>query len=414
MESQPIESLFDFNIKKNPGAVIRRSTIEYHADRDRYAPGETIILEFNTKSNHLYGPNCRLEGSFTVISADDITTSFDTLGHNLAATMFKNIRLSWSGYEVVNELEVGQRIDAADIMSCDRDYFDSEGESMGYHEDRLGNGLNSRFSQGGFVQDFSIPMHHILGFFGQTNFIPTGLVKKELRLEFKLKSLADMITWVNLPVDGVVNIDTVRLVTDQYTLSPEIEASIQKVCKTTGINYTFDTWSSRRFRTTSQGNQTFQMTEFVNRALGFMFRVSSDLILNEPRTDNLLVNVYSDTIVDWRVKLGKSFYPANFNVSDVTFAYNETLKAFNNLSDCTRPPVLSLNEYQNGRHVVSVDFERSITDEEGSSATPTILSNNLELDINLGDPSGTVWVIFAYLHYQKAIKLLNNQVLDSR
>ena len=89
------------------------------------------------------------------------------------------------------------------------------------------------------------------------------------------------------------------------------------------------------------------------------------------------------------------------------------MKSFNNLSDCTRPPSLTLERYKTLRHVIGGELERDIVSEDGASGVQTRTNNHLSLDIDVTVPGGDSFDVYVYLNYQRAIKLLQGQVIES-
>lgn len=411
-QPQNIQALLDYDIANDSGIIVNRRSIEYFADRTSYQQNDTLVINFNTGIDFIYGPNCRIEGEF-LINGDAAATTFepgDLQGHSVASLVFKDIRLVSDSAELSDEHDVHKRIDMVDSMSCDADYLQTEGSVQGYFDQVLTGGGVSRFSDGAGFANFSIPMHHLIGFFRQNTLIPSGMMSGGLRLEIVLQPEGRVAVWSG--VSQTYNLNNVRIVTDSYTLSEDTMDQLQQVELETGIDFTYDTYTNSTQRLTNSGKNTIDLLQSVNRALSVYARVSSVNDQNDDQKDFLKAIDYSN-VNSWRFRVGSEFIPSNTDVLRITQSYNETLKSFNNLSDCTRPPSLTLERYKTLRHVIGGELERDIVSEDGASGVQTRTNNHLSLDIDVTVPGGDSLDVYVYLNYQRALKLLAGEVLES-
>lgn len=400
------ESMF-FEIENDSNVIISRNTTEYFADRPSYTAGDTAVIQFNTKNHFMYGPNCRLEGRLEIVGDANARISTDiTLGHSVMA-VFKRLILRSGSFELASENKINKRVDMVDNMSCPRQYMFTQGANMGYVEE-FPPGV-SRFVLGVGFDDFSIPLHHVLGFFSQTSLIPTGLMKDGLRFEFELESASRAIVWIGAAQQYFIK--DLRIVSDEYHLSDLVLGQLIERELHDGIKFSYETYKHKEGIITKTGTSEFDIDENVNRALSFLVRISSNLDEDQP-TAEYLRSIFYQEIRSWRVKLGKEYMPKNYDVTNVVRSYQETLKAFNNLANCVQPPSVKLIDYFQSKHTIGVDLEKNNVSSEGAAGVKTTRRDNLRFIVNVFVGIGEFYRVHMFVHYQKVVMLKSGKLIE--
>lgn len=425
IEPQPIQALLDYQIAQESGVIVKRQVIEHLAQRQSYGPTEQVRINWTSGGSMVFGPTSRLEfnleitGNNNAVLRNSVVDNVRQIGHGVHSSIIRDSKLRVGSVQIYDENFVGIRTDANDLMSCSKTYLQNTGTMMGYFDKPIGiNSVvneRSRFSAltaGRQEFSVSIPLHHIAGFWGQPLLIPFGIMSGEAEMELILQNVIEAI---HAPGGGANYVVTdVRLQLDTITLADEVMQQILAVRDVEGVPYSFDTFVSSVKTFTAANKQTIELNQNVSRALTAFARLrpaSRDIQAGE---DALSMSDYNAVIQDWRFRLGSTFYPENTSVLNPAQSYAETLKAYNNLQDCSRPPGLDFEEYIQFGHVIGVDLQRDPgVSEDGASGISTKANRNLVLEITLKVPAFTDTKVFLYLHYEKALKILGNQILVS-
>lgn len=433
IEPQPIEALLDYSIAQESGVIVKRQVIEHLSRESEYVATQQMRFNWSSGSSFVFGPTSRLEFDFRIegdekavlknANSDNANKNPGILlGHSVPASIFRDSKLRVGSVEIYDEHFVGMRIDADDLMSCSETYLRNTGSLMGYNDKPIGVEYKladddvSRFSvEDGKTQDLSvsIPLHHLAGFWSQPLLIPFGLMSGESELEIILQNATEAINWSGAA--QTYKITNARLQLDTITLSDEIMTQILGIRDTVGVPYSFDTHTEAQRVFNATGKQTIELNQNVSRALTAFARIRPFTNDSTPGVDALSMSSYKATITDWRFRLGSQFYPENTAVLNAAQSFAETLKAYNNLQDCSRPPGQSFENYILLGNVIGVDLSRDPgISEDGAAGISTKANRNLVLEINFKAVSGGGGEkVFLYLHYEKALKILGSQILVS-
>lgn len=433
IEPQPIEALLDYQIAQESGVIVRRQVIEHLSRESSYVATQQMRFNWSSGASMVFGPTSRLEFDFRIegdekavmknssANADNADPGI-LLGHSVPASIIRDSKMRVGSVEIYDEHFVGMRIDADDLMSCSETYLRNTGSMMGYNDKPIGVGydvgadLVSRFSVAdGASQDLSVsmPLHHLGGFWSQPLLIPFGLMSGEAELEIILQNVTEAINWEAGAQTYLIT--NARLQLDTITLSDEIMTQILAIRDTVGVPYSFDTHTESQKVFNATGKQTIEMNQNVSRALTAFARIRPFTNDSTANVDALSMSSYQATVTDWRFRLGSQFYPENTAVLNAAQSYAETLKAYNNLQDCSRPPGQNFEDYILLGCVIGVDLTRDPgISEDGSAGISTKANRNLVLEINFKAVSGGGGEkVFLYLHYEKALKILGSQILVS-
>ena len=432
------EELLDFTVMADQLLTERRSHIRYDADRSQYITNiagrkDKIVIEWKSKG-FIVGPTSTLNFDLELKGTDALgigELDTDFRGES-AATLFERIRLFVSDQVVVDEDFSHRRIDITDRWSCASDYLFTNGQMQGYADEGLftvteETRFNSEFSNdpnnvNQAVRSVSIPLHHILDFFGQSRLIPAPLIRGSIRLELDLLPAVQAVVWnaVNPNADGIVQIDRVRLYLDEMILRTNVMSQLLEAEQTVGLEYPFTSYIGKQFTipANNPGRIFFDFPESASRAIMFMVRAS---LVSADSTDGsksakLGMN-YNDIINSWRIRLGKLYIPTNSDVDNTAQALATGLIAFNNLVMCSRPPAVNIDEFvgttaEGSSHVMAVTLARESVSVDGASGELIRFDKGLTFEASLKDFANPIHLT-GYLLHEKLMKIQGVIILMS-
>lgn len=433
------QELLDFTVADNQEITERRSHIRYDADRSQYLTTGTdlgrkdkVVIEWKSRG-FIVGPTSTINFDLTLdgVNAEGIGKLQAPFNGESAATLFERVRLFVSDQVVVDEDFTHRRIDICDRFSCATDYLFTNGQMQGYvDEGNFEGGNETRFNSdlpddGGVTQairSVSIPLHHMLDFFGQSRLIPAPMIRGSMRLELDLLPHIQAVVWggAGLNVDGVVQLDRVRLYLDEMILKTDIMSQLLEGEQTVGIEYPFTSYIGKQITipANNPGRIFFDFPESASRAIMFFVRAST---VAQDSTDAELsakLGMRYDTLINsWRVRLGKTYIPTNSDVSKVAQALATSLDAFNNLASCSRPPAIDMElfigtDLEQSGHVMAVTLTREDVSVDGASGELIRFDKGLTFEANVKDVGEAVHLT-GYLLIQKLMKIQGGVILMS-
>lgn len=432
------EELLDFTVASDQMLAERRSYIRYDADRSQYISNlvgrkDKIVIEWKSKG-FIVGPTSTLNFDLQ-LSGDDsrgIGETGTVFRGESAATLFERVRLFASDQVIVDEDFTHRRIDMTDRWSCASDYLFTSGEMQGYDDFGLfAGGKETRFnsddtndpnSVNQAIRSVSIPLHHILDFFGQSRLIPAPLIRGSMRLELELLPAVQAVVWGSSPpnANGVMQLDRVRLYMDEMILRTSVMSQLLEAEQTVGIEFPFTSYIGKQFTipANNPGRIFFDFPESASRAIMFMVRAS---LVSADTTDGTksakLGMNYNDIINSWRVRLGKLYMPTNSDVDKTAQAMATGLLAFNNLASCSRPPAVTLDEFlgtteKGSSHIMAVTLVREEVSVDGASGELIRFDKGLTFEANVKN-FGSAVHFTGYLLIEKLLKLQGGVLLMS-
>lgn len=435
------EELLDFTVEPDQLFFEKRAYIRYEADRDQYISDFTgrkdkIVFEWKNKG-FILGPtstlnfDLRLDGS--MFGVGEAVVNGALFRGESAATIFERVRLFVADQVVIDEDFVHRRIDIVDRWSCSPEYLLTTGQMMGYADEGIfEGGAGTRFnsndtdditSNNSSVRSVSIPLHHLLDFFGQHRLFPAPLIRGSMRLELDLLPVqtACITTQAVLQGDEIMTVNRPRLYFDEMIPRTQVMSQLLEAEQTIGLEYPFTSYIGKQFKiaANSPGRIFFDFPESASRAIMFFVRaslVNSDTIsTNESAKGGAK---YTDIINSWRVRLGKLYLPANSGVNSPAQAMAMGLMAFNNLASCSRPPSVDIDNFigfagtNRSSHVMAVSLSREDVSADGASGELIRFDKGLTWEGEVKDVGEAV-NFTGYLLIQKLMKIQGGVVIMS-
>ena len=207
----------------------RRHRVTNYFQRNTYNPGETMVLDSQTGSAFICGPDSYLSFVLTSTNASDF-------GSGSALNLFNTVRVKTRGGQELNRIENFNVLAAKHAKwTKSADWAASEGQAVGF--------------VGGDIHDlpaaisyrYTIPLKYLAPIFAQSKLLPPQLCEG-LRLELELESS-------NTALKGVAGSYTItqpQLLFDATTIADAFSRRIGELAATQGLNIMYANFYSNQ------------------------------------------------------------------------------------------------------------------------------------------------------------------------
>lgn len=207
----------------------RRHRVTNYFQRNSYAQGETMVLDSQTGSAFVCGP----DSYFTFV----LTTSVNgTFGSGSALNLFRTIRVKTRGGQELNRIENFNVLASKHAKwTKSRDWAVSEAEVLGFE------GGDIHGTDAGVATRYTIPLKYLAPIFAQSKLLPPQLCEG-LRIELDTENHDTALTGVT----GTYSITVPQILFDATTIADAFSRRIGELAATQGLNIMFSNFYSNQ------------------------------------------------------------------------------------------------------------------------------------------------------------------------
>lgn len=373
----------DYSKPSASSLVNERRQVKYYPEQRTFRPNETMRVNIPMEGHAIYGPNCYLIFKLNVpqltrgTAPANARLSATSTSRKTAYNLVRDCRITTlSGAELDFTARLNEIIAMQLKYRCQQDFMHSTG-NLFLHNVEQGDGKTTNPLDDRIV---IMPLHALSGFFNSKKMLPPQL--GGIRLEIVWESAEKAFVW-GVPTDGALTqnasytINDTAVVVDAYKYTDEVMQKLNVASSNGALFLPFYSWSHHSKALTSTRN-SIDVNESVGQMSMAMARVRLSANDNNADADSFSGKAYGPSEFKYRWRLGALHIP-NHQVETSVEAYANALYAVNVLSDCVRPPSVSLSEFETEEHVIPLELERS--NAVGMTGQPTNNSRQLNLNI---------------------------------
>lgn len=418
-----------YRLPDDLSSVTQRRFMRQIADRSTYGERDTIVVNFNSSSDYVYGPN-----SYLILKVQTAGVA-STFGSGSALNLFESAVLtSHSGVELDRNTGIAARGHAECPWSHERTWMDDYAPTMGYpvvEESEILDPAASGITVDGAiipaaapsfkikrkrvardlqtVRQFIIPLSKLSGAFAMDKLMPGTGFMAGCRLDLNLSTNARAFVSAGAPTMAITDVEVVL---DTYSLADNVLRQLNMISAGapgglqlawTAIDHQIATTSSTVFNGVS--------TRAVSRALGAFAKFQRQL--DDAQDMDSVKSESTIPLESFQWQLGTRTFPnRTLSVAAGTTEhpefYNYSHWAMKSLFDMDNMSAVSQLEYdQEGLGIVGVSLERSTVLD--ASGLPVSGSRQLQLRSTL--KNAVARNVHTYMYYSKVAQIQGSNVI---
>jgi hypothetical protein len=207
----------------------RRHRVTNYFQRNTYNPNETMVLDSQTGSAFVCGPDSYLSFLFT-------PSDGGSFGSGSALNLFETVRVKTRGGQELNRIENFNVLAAKHAKwTKSNDWAVSEAQSIGF----VGGDIHTLSS--GVAYRYTIPLKYLAPIFAQSKLLPPQLCEG-LRIELQLESS----NTVRVGAAGTYTITQPQILFDATTIADAFARRIGELAATQGLNIMYSNFYSNQ------------------------------------------------------------------------------------------------------------------------------------------------------------------------
>jgi len=208
----------------------RRHRVTNYFQRNTYSPSETMVLDSQTGSTFVYGPDSYLTFSLLTAGANS------SFGSGSCLNLINTVRVKTRGGQELNRIENFNVLASKHAKWTNEDsWLNSEASSMGF----FGSTLNSHIL--GVKTQYTIPLKFLAPIFAQSKLLPPQLCEG-LRIEIELEKSDTAL----LGVGASYTLLQPQVLFDATTVADAFTRRIAELSATQGLNIMYSNFYSNQ------------------------------------------------------------------------------------------------------------------------------------------------------------------------
>ncbi len=319
-----------YTIPSRDTTAIERSFKRNYFDQRNYTAGQLARCVWQTGSQFV---DCQSSSLVFDVELDDKSASAVSFGQGSALNLIENVRVySSAGVELVNILNhnINQMLD--DKQNEPKEWFDTQGELMGYDPVVNGTGgVRQGIVQGGRVR-FVIPLSKVAPIFNNSSkALMPSVLASGLIVELQTANSSKALIRTGGTGNITAQIKDIYFNLNCTTLNDSTVATLNDNASKNLLKYSYiDTYTARL--TQSPNNQIVSTS--ISKAVSFADKINA-VEIEQANADTQTADSFdmNSDVVDYQYTLGSIQLPSNVDIQGQKLAYIQSLATYGKLHE---------------------------------------------------------------------------------
>lgn len=255
----------------------KRHRVTNYFQRNSYNPSETMVLDSQTGSTFVYGPDSYLTFSVQSDGADG------TFGSGSCLNFFSTIRVKTRGGQELNRIENFNVLASKHAKWTNEDsWLNSEASSLGFANGAVPSILHTVSKD--LKTQYTIPLKYMAPIFAQSKLLPPQLCEG-LRLEIELEKSATVL--VGAGVTGYT-ISQPQILFDATTIADGFTRRIGEISATQGLNILYTNFYSNQVSgSAGQSSFNYDVKKAASKCMRLWVVSRNNTFVNAAASDSM-------------------------------------------------------------------------------------------------------------------------------